>query len=71
MSVFFADCHETVYIHSYDRGTSIYLGLKVDLANRQVFATDTYYFPTQSWIITHKMVAVQRFYDLVGCMGPK
>ena len=40
MSVFFADCHETVYIHSYDRGTSIYLVLKVDLANREVFATD-------------------------------
>ena len=35
-----ADCHEILYAHSYDRGTSIYLGLKVDLANRQVFATD-------------------------------
>ena len=38
---FSADCHEIVYAHSYDRGTSIYVGLKVDLANRQVFATDT------------------------------
>ena len=35
-----ADCHEILYAHSYDRGTSIYIGLKLDLASRQVFAAD-------------------------------
>ena len=40
---FSADCHEILYAH---RGTSIYLGLKVDLANRQVFAADIYIYFT-------------------------